>query len=267
MMIFDPHCHMVTRTTDDYERMALCGIAAVVEPSFWLGQPRRRAGTFFDYFDQLCGFERKRAGNHLIEHRAAIALNPREANDRELAAEVLREIPRWLDNPSVVAVGEIGFDDITDAEEDAVRAQFQMARAAGLPVIVHLPHVRKLDGLRRTLKVIRELKFPAELVDLDHNTEETIEEALASGCWCGHTIYPVTKLSPERAVSILEKHGTDRMLLNSSCDWGPSDPLSVPRAVLEMRRRGFAPERIRKVVWENPLAFYRPSGRMPEALR
>ncbi|MEO6811145.1 MAG: metal-dependent hydrolase, partial [Isosphaeraceae bacterium] len=31
----DPHIHMVSRTTDDYKRMALAGCALVSEPAFW----------------------------------------------------------------------------------------------------------------------------------------------------------------------------------------------------------------------------------------
>src|SRR5688572_25028610 len=171
-------------------------------------------------------------------------------------------MPGWLDRPSVVAVGEIGFDDITDAEETSIRRQFDMAGEAGLPVIVLTPHVEKLKGTLRTIRVIQSLGFPPEKVIIDHNTEETIAASLESGCWCGHTVYPVTKLSPERAVNILEKHGLERMLINSSCDWGPSDPLMVPRTVLEMRRRGFQDEEISKVVWDNPVRFFRQSRRL-----
>jgi predicted metal-dependent TIM-barrel fold hydrolase len=262
MKIFDPHCHMISRVTDDYERMALCGIRAIVEPAFWLGEPRKRAGSFYDYFDHITNFERQRAANYLIEHFATIAVNPRESNNVPLRDEVLAEMPRWLGRDSVVAVGEIGFDDITDEEEASIRRQFEMAAAADLPVLVHTPHVNKLAGTLRTLEIIRDIGFPVERVIIDHNTEETIAAARESGCWCGHTIYPVTKLSPERAVNILEKHGLDRMLINSSCDWGPSDPLMVPKTVLEMRRRGFSGEEIEKVVWENPIAFFRQSGRL-----
>jgi len=56
MRIFEPHAHMISRVTDDYERMALAGIAAVLEPAFWLGQPRTHVGTFLDYFDTLIGW-------------------------------------------------------------------------------------------------------------------------------------------------------------------------------------------------------------------
>jgi len=267
MKIFDPHCHMISRVTDDYEKMALAGIRALVEPAFWLGEPRKRAGSFFDYFDHISNFERQRAANYLIDHYCAIAVNPRESNNVSLRNEVLSEMPQWLDKPSVVAVGEIGFDDITDAEEESIRLQFEIARQADLPVIVHTPHVQKLKGTLRTLAIVKDMKIPPEQVIIDHNTEETIGAAKESGCWCGHTIYPVTKLSPERAVNILEKHGLEKMLINSSCDWGPSDPLMVPRTVLEMRRRGFEDEQIHRLVWENPLAFFRQSGRLGQDLK
>ena len=62
MRIFDPHIHMTSRTTDDYERMAAAGVRAVVEPAFWLGQPRTSVGSFTDYFDSLIGWEPFRAG-------------------------------------------------------------------------------------------------------------------------------------------------------------------------------------------------------------
>ena len=81
MRIFDPHVHMTSRTTDDYEAMAAAGVRAVVEPSFWLGQPRTSPGSFADYFDALIGWEPFRAGQFGIRHFATIALNPKEAND------------------------------------------------------------------------------------------------------------------------------------------------------------------------------------------
>ncbi|MFJ4717528.1 hydrolase TatD, partial [Streptomyces sp. NPDC088785] len=57
MRIFDPHIHMTSRTTDDYEAMFAAGVRAVVEPAFWLGQPRTSPASFFDYFDALLGWE------------------------------------------------------------------------------------------------------------------------------------------------------------------------------------------------------------------
>jgi predicted metal-dependent TIM-barrel fold hydrolase len=36
----DPHIHMVSRVTDDYQRMAQCGCIAMSEPAFWAGFDR-----------------------------------------------------------------------------------------------------------------------------------------------------------------------------------------------------------------------------------
>ena len=81
MKIFEPHIHMFSRVTDDYERMALAGVRVVLEPAFWIGQPRTNVGAFVDYFDTLVGWERFRASQFGIHHVCTMALNPREAND------------------------------------------------------------------------------------------------------------------------------------------------------------------------------------------
>jgi hypothetical protein len=242
--------------------MALAGITHVIEPAFWLGQPRRRAATFFDYFESIIEFETERAARYGIDHYCTIALNPKEANDEALAREVLAGLRPYLDHPRVVGVGETGFDSITDAEEKAFRAQLEMAADAGLPVLIHTPHVDKMRGTERTVKVVEEMNLPKNMVLIDHNTEETTGFTLEHGYWAGHTIYPITKLSPERAVDLLGEFGLERMLINSSADWGPSDPLNVPKAVHEMRMRRFSDDQIRKVVWENPIAFFGASSRL-----
>ncbi|HIC22892.1 MAG TPA: hydrolase TatD, partial [Planctomycetes bacterium] len=198
MRIFDPHCHMISRITDDYERMAVAGVVAITEPSFWLGEPRKYAGTFYDYFDHITGFERERASQYGIQHFCTIGVNPREANDLDLANEVLTKMEEWFDHPSVVAVGELGFDLITDEEEVILRKQMEMAFNAGLPVMIHTPHRNKLEGTLRTIEVIQDMGLDPTRILIDHNTEETIGASLENGFWCGHTVYPVTKLSPER---------------------------------------------------------------------
>lgn len=265
MPICDPHVHMYARTTDDYEAMALADIRVIVEPAFWLGEPRRHSGSFFDYFEHLHNFETARAAQYGIEHYVTLALNPRESNDPRLRKEVLAELPRFLDGekyPRVVAVGEIGFDKITSAEEESLRAQLEMAREARLPVLIHTPHHQKKLGTERTIAVLRDMKYNMDMVLIDHNTEETTDLSQRAGAWSGHTVYPVTKLSPERAASILERWGTRRMIVNSSADWGPSDPLMVPKVRRELRRRGMPESEIETVVWKNPIEFFSQSGRM-----
>lgn len=256
MRYLDPHIHCVSRTTDDYQAMYLAGVRAVVEPSFWLGQPRTSAGTFRDYFLMILEWERARAATCCIEHRCAIGLNPKEANDEQLAAEVLEMLPELLDRDGVVAVGELGYDAITPAEEKAFVAQVELAGRFDLPVMVHTPHRDKARGTRRTLDLLRDMGVEPARVVIDHSTEETTRMILEAGFWAGHTVYPETKLTPERFANLFFDHGVERMTLNSSADWGRSDPLSVPKTAALLESRGADPAQIQRLVWDNPLAFY-----------
>ena len=266
MRIMDPHIHMYARTTDDYEAMAVAGIETVVDPSFWLGSPRHYAGTFFDYFEHLLGFEAERAAQYGITHHCCVSVNPREANDLQLAYEVLERLPEYLDRPGCVALGEIGFDRATEAEEEILRKQLRMAMERRMPMLVHTPHQYKRVGVERILKILVDEEVDQQLVIVDHNTEETMPLFAGFNVWVGLTVYPVTKLSPERAVAILRQYGTDRMLVNSSADWGPSDVLSVPKVAQLMLRSGFSREEVEKVVFHNPVHFFSqsPNFRMPE---
>lgn len=262
MKIFDPHIHMTSRTTDDYEAMASAGIVGIVEPAFWLGQPRTSVGSFIDYFSSLVGWERFRASQFGIHHFCTIGLNPKESNNRQLAEEVLRLIPRYLQKESVVAVGEIGFDDQTDTEEEYLRRQLDLAVRAELPVLIHTPHRDKKQGTIRTIEVVREMGIPEQLILIDHNTEETLPIVLETGCWAGHSIYPHTKMNEERMARLVERYGSERILINSAADWGISDPLKVVKTVKAMKAAGIAPETIQKIVWDNPLTFFGQSGRI-----
>jgi predicted metal-dependent TIM-barrel fold hydrolase len=262
MRIFDPHVHMTSRTTDDYEAMAAAGVRALVEPAFWLGQPRTSVGSFVDYFDSLLGWERFRASQFGIAHHCTVGLNPKEAADPRLAHEVLEVLPRYLAKDRVVAIGEIGFDGGTAAEERAFVAQLELAAAHDLPVLVHTPHRDKVVGTVRSLELVAASPVAPARTLIDHNTELTFERVLASGCWCGFTIYPDTKMDERRFVRIAEAHGLERMLVNSAADWGRSDPLKVPRTAAALLAAGFSEREVERLVWDNPVAFFAQSGRL-----
>ncbi len=262
MKIFDPHIHMTSRTTDDYQAMAAAGIAAIIEPAFWLGQPRTNVGSFIDYFNSLIGFERFRASQFGIQHFCTIGLNPREANNPALADDVLALMPRYLEKDGVVAIGEIGFDDQTDAEESVLLRQLEMARQFDLPVLIHTPHRDKKQGTARTIELVRRSGLPEGRVLIDHNNEETLPVVLASGCWAGHSIYPHTKMDEGRMADLVKKYGADRIVINSAADWGISDPLKVPKTVVAMRDAGIDEATISRIVWDNPVAFFGQTGRL-----
>ncbi|WP_174548108.1 TatD family hydrolase [Nocardiopsis dassonvillei] len=261
MRIFDPHIHMTSRTTDDYEAMYAAGVRAVVEPSFWLGQPRTGVSSFRDYFDGLVGWERFRAERFGIRHHCTIALNPKEANDPRLSG-VLDLLPRYLAKDGVVAVGEVGFDSGTAEEERVFRHQLELAGEFGLPVLVHTPHRDKAAGTRRTLQLVAESGLAPERVLVDHLNEATVAMVHESGCTLGFSIYPDTKMSPERMVRVLSEWGPERMVVNSAADWGRSDPLATLRTGEAMLAAGFTGRDVERVLWDNPVEFYGRSGRL-----
>ena len=262
MKIFDPHIHMTSRTTGDYSAMAEAGILAIIEPAFWLGQPRTSAGSFVDYFNSLLGWERFRASQFGIRHFCTIGLNPKEANNPRLSDEVIDLLPRFLAKEGVVAVGEIGYDDQSATEEKYFARQVEIAMEFDLPVLVHTPHRDKKRGTIRSIDLLREVGFPEERALIDHNNEETLPLVLDTGCWAGHSIYPFTKMNEDRMATLVKEYGGERILINSAADWGISDPLKVPKTTAIMRKRGICEEEIEKIVWQNPATFFSQSGQL-----
>jgi len=264
MRFLDPHVHMVSRTTDDYEAMARNGVVAIIEPSFWQGQPRTSVGSFQDYFAMLVGWERFRAAQFGIRHYCAIGLNSKEANNEALAEEVMELLPRYLCKEGVVALGEIGYDDQTDLEERFFRAQLELAKEADLPVMIHTPHRDKKQGTTRSMDVIEEHGIAPSKVVIDHNNEETVKEVLERGFWCAFTIYPHTKMGNVRMVEIVRNYGSERIFIDSAADWGVSDALAVPKTARLMEESGIDADTIRAVTYQNALAAYGQSGQMAE---
>jgi predicted metal-dependent TIM-barrel fold hydrolase len=261
MRIFDPHIHMTSRTTDDYEAMHAAGVRALVEPAFWLGQPRTSVGSFTDYFDALVGWERFRAAQFGIAHHCTIALNPKEANDPR-CAEVLDVLPRYLAKDGVVAVGEVGFDSMTVEEEKAFVRQLELAVEFELPAMVHTPHRDKEQGTRRTLELVTESGLAPGMVVVDHLNEVTVDQVDEAGAWMGFSIYPDTKMDEHRMVAILQRRGLDRVLVNSAADWGRSDPLKTAKTGAAMLEAGFSADDVDRVLWRNPIEFFGQSGRL-----
>lgn len=254
--IIEPHIHMISRTTDEYMAMRAHGIRVCVEPSFWQGANRRYAGSFFDYFRLSLEFEHTRAARFGVDHWSAIGMNPKEAEDRKLADEVIDGMGEYLDHPRCVALGEIGFNNITENEEHALVRQLRLAEERKMPVVLHLPHFNKLKGIKRVLEIIAGEGLTRERIDIDHNVEETIALALESGCYAGMTVYPYSKLSPERVSAMIREHGHERVIVNGSADWGISDPLSLIKVIERLRADGFGEEVIEQITYHTPMAFY-----------
>ncbi|WP_116126990.1 TatD family hydrolase [Lewinella sp. IMCC34183] len=265
MQFIDPHVHMVSRTTDDYEAMRAAGVVALIEPAFWLGQPRTAIGSFRDYFSTLIGWERFRSSQFGIRHYCTMGLNSKEANNEELAEQVMELLPLYATKEGVVAIGEIGYDDQTAAEDKYFRLQIDLAKELDLPILIHTPHRDKKNGTYRSMDVLEEHGCDPTKVIIDHCNEETAQEVLDRGYWTAFTIYPGTKMGNARMVDLMKHYGPERIIVDSSADWGISDPLSVPKTAALMLERGIPEADVRQVTYQNALTAYGQSGQMKES--
>jgi predicted metal-dependent TIM-barrel fold hydrolase len=264
MPYIDPHAHMISRTTDDYEAMKQAGIVAVIEPAFWIGQARTNVGSYRDYLSHILGFERFRASQFGVAHYCCIGLNSKEANNEPLAEAVMEIVPEFATKEGVVAIGEIGFDEQTAPEEKYFRLQLDLARELDLPVMIHTPHRDKKRGASRSMDIILEHKLAPPRVVIDHVNEETVREVLDRGFWAAFSIYPHSKMTAQRMCDIVQIYGAERLIVDSACDWGVSDPLSVPKTAKLLAERGVSVEDITRVTYANALTAYGQSGQMRE---
>ena len=271
MRYIEPHGHMVSRTTDDYQAMALAGCAAICEPAFWAGFDRKTADGFYDYFCQLTQHEPKRAAKYGLPHYCWPCINPKESEDMKLADDVLALIPEFMKAKTVLGIGEIGLNKNTRNEMLILEKHVELAVKHDQLILVHTPHLEdKRKGTRLIMDVLKAAgKVKPERVIIDHVEEHTIGEVLDQGFWAGITLYPESKATPVRAVDMLENFASQRVWLNSACDWGHSDPLAVPKAMQEMRRRGHSAAAIDSLVYGNPVRFLSqsPNFKDPQALR
>jgi uncharacterized protein len=114
------------------------------------------------------------------------------------------------------------------------------------------------------MDVLKEHGFNASRCVIDHNNEETVQDVLDRGYWVAFSIYPNTKMGNERMTEIVRRYGPERLIVDSACDWGVSDPLAIPKTALLMAERGISADAIRKVTYRNALAVYGLSGQMRE---
>ncbi len=262
MYYIDPHIHMVSRTTDDYETLARMGCVAMSEPAFWAGFDRGSVDGFRDYFRQLTEVEPRRAAQFGIQHFTWLCINAKEAENVELSREVIAMIPEFIKCQNVLGIGEIGLNKNTRNEATVFLEHLELAARLDQLILIHTPHLEdKFQGSRMILDMLQgDSRLKPERVLVDHVEEHTIRHVLDAGFWAGMTLYPITKCTPARAADMIEIYGTERLCVNSAGDWGPSKPTAVPDLIIELRRRDHGESAIRKIVYENPIKFFKQSS-------
>lgn len=257
MKVIEPHIHMIARTTQDYERMARMHTVACCEPAFWAGYDRTSSQAFYDYFFHITEFEPTRAAQYNIEHYSWVCINPKEADDLVLSREVISFVPEFLTKPTVLGIGEIGLNRNTRNEMIIFEEQVELALKHAQLIWIHTPHLK--DKYKGTKMMVDYLtghgKINPEHVTFDHCEEHTLGMVRDAGFWASMTIYPTTKNSPGRVVDSIEAYGLEKMMVDASGDWGPSDPGTLHDAIFEMKRRGHSEAHVETLFYNNPCFF------------
>ena len=256
MPYIEPHAHMVSRTTADYEAMAIAGCEVICEPAFWAGFDRSSPQGFCDYYRQLTEYEPARAAKFGIKHYCWLCINPKEAEDAGFAREVMAIIPEFIDAPTVLGIGEIGLNKNTVSELAIFEEHVDIANNYDLPILIHTPHLEdKLKGTKLIIDALKNANVDPARVIIDHVEEHTAGLVLDAGFWAGMTLFPESKCTPARAIDMLENFGMENIWMSSACDWGISDPLAVPKCIQEMKKRQITKDLVNKVVYDNPAKF------------
>ena len=263
MKYIDPHIHCISRTTDDYLFMQRAGVVAVSEPAFWAGFDRSSAASFYDYFRHLVDYEPKRAAKYGIQHYSWLCINAKEAENVALSREVIKIIPEFLDRPGVLGIGEIGLHKNTRNEITVFEEHVDLAAKYDQLILIHTPHLEdKHKGTGIITSILKnDKRIRPERVLIDHCEEHTIRMARENGFWAGLTVYPVSKVTPQRGADILEQFGPEMICVNSASDWGESHPSSMVDTCLEYLRRGHSEREATEVFYNNPCRFFGQCGK------
>ncbi len=249
--MIDAHIHADCRPYEDFEKMAVAGIESAVTLAH---DPLRMSNSavVLDHFHRMLNNDRGRAAANGIELFVALGVHPRSiCPDVDL---VLDELPILLEDERVVALGEVGLETVRDEEEAIFKDQLQLADELGMKVVVHTPRRNKREVTERTLSIIAENIDPTR-VQLDHVDTSIIDLALEFGGLMGLTVQPL-KVSPLEAVELLEEYGCEGFVLDSDMSSSPSDPLSVPKTVHQMKLAGLGGEEMEMVSHRNAAVFY-----------
>jgi uncharacterized protein len=247
----DLHLHADGISTQDLATLAYFGLKAAVTCSRDVGQGS--ADSLRRHWDELVSKQADRLKMAGIRPMVALGLHPARIPWHG-AEDLLHLLPRYFDDPKVVALGELGLHDGGPREDEILSRQLVLARQLRKPVIIHTPQKDKLVRTRRILNLVRESPLEPGEVLIDHVSAETFPLVRGVGCWTGLTLQP-DGISPAAAAALVAKHGVERIVLTSDIGEGASDLLALPKAADALRSAGLSEAVTRRLMSQGPLAF------------
>ena len=250
--MIDTHIHADSRSSEDFEMMYLSGIDTAITCGYY---PYKLANELIllNHLERILEYDTARVKKYGVDLKVALGIHPTNTGiDPQL---IYDHLYKWIENDNIVAIGEIGLEKLTENEISIFKKQLEIGNETETPVIVHTPRRNKEEVLDEIMKILPEHIDP-KLAVIDHVNPNVVDEVIDSECMIGLTVQP-EKMEKEEAISILDKYGFDRFLLNSDISNMPSDYLSVPKTVRELEKQGYKKEEIEKVAFKNAKNFFK----------
>lgn len=250
--MIDTHMHADARSGEDFKEMYLAGIDCAIACSFYPYKIPHDI-VLLNHLNRILELDTQRASEYGLDLKVALGIHPTNSNVNPEA--IFEKLYEWIEADSIVAIGEIGLEDLTDKEIDVFKRQLDIADETDSKVIIHTPRKNKSEVLNVILDILPQHLDEKNAV-IDHINPQVIGDAIDTDCMLGLTVQP-QKMDKFEAISILDEYGFDRFLLNSDISNKPSNPLSVPETVRELKRQGYEKSKIEKVSSKNAKEFFK----------
>ena len=249
--MIDTHMHADARSGEDFREMHLAGIDTAITCSYYPYKIPHEM-ILLNHLNRILELDTKRAAEHGLDLKVALGIHPTNSNINP--ESIFENLYGWIESEQIVAIGEIGLEDLTENEMTIFKRQLDIASETDSKVIIHTPRKNKKEVLDVILDIIPQHIDEKQAV-IDHVNPQVVGEAINTDCMLGLTVQP-QKMDKFDAISILDEYGFDRFLLNSDISNKPSDPLSVPKTVNELIEQGYEKGEVDKVACENAKRFF-----------
>lgn len=243
--------HADSRSGEDFKEMYLSGIDCAITCSFYPYKIDNES-VLLNHLNRILEYDTKRAGEHGLDLKVALGIHPANTN---VKPEIIYEnLYKWIENKQIVAIGEIGLEDLTSEEIAIFEKQLDIADETNSKVIIHTPRKNKSEVLDVILDIVPQHLDEKQAV-IDHVNQNIVGKVVDKDYMLGLTVQP-QKMEKEEAIAILDEYGFDGFLLNSDISNKPSDPLSVPKTIRELKRLGYDNSKIDKIAFKNAKEFF-----------
>lgn len=213
------------------------------------------------YFNHLLTNEYHRIQRAGVTPFFALGVHPRAVPTRA-HHELWRELPQQLEDPNVVAVGELALETVCAAEERLIHRQLEIAKSTHLPVLITSGSKERSRKVRRILAIVKQVGISPQQVLLNHLDFTCLRPVLEANCWAGITVGAL-HLNCDEALELIGRYGqavVERGILNSGLRQGPKDVLALPKMALALADHGLSGPDVQRLVWSNACRLLTPAS-------